>query len=60
MTSHMGEGWGTGKAGAWARGLHRGVAEAAKCPDLRLLHWSHHGHGETGESCLREEKQEEN
>lgn len=49
---HTGVGWGTGRAGPWARGLPQGGAEDGGCPDLRRPHWSHRGHGEIGGSCL--------
>lgn len=45
--------WGTGRAAPWARGRPRDGAEVGECPDLRRRHWNHHGHGETGGSCLR-------
>lgn len=53
-TGRMGVEWGTGRAEPWARGLPRDGAEGGECPDLRHHHWNHHGHGETGGSCLRE------
>lgn len=52
MVGHTGEGLGTGRGGAWAKGLPRDGAEAAECPDLKLLHWNRHGHEVTSESCL--------
>lgn len=58
MTGRKGEEWGTGRAEPWARGLLLGVAEGAECHDPRLPHWNHHGHGETGGSCLREMDEE--
>lgn len=53
---HTGVGWGTGRAGPWARGLPQGGAEDGGCPDLRRPHWSHRGHGEIGGSCLHGKK----
>lgn len=52
MAVRMGVEWGTGRAGSWARGLPRDGAEEGECLDLRHHHWTHHGHGETGGSCL--------
>lgn len=49
-------GWGTGRAGPWARALPQGEAEDGGCPDLRRPHWSHRGHGEIGGSCLHGKK----
>lgn len=56
---HTGAGWGTGRAGSWARGLHQDGGEGAGCPGQRHLHWSHRGHAETGGSCLRGREEKE-
>lgn len=54
MAGRKGEGWGTDRAGAWARGLPLGEAEEARCPDRRLR-WNRRDRGETGGSCLKGE-----
>lgn len=56
---HMGVGWGTGRAGSWARGLLLDEVEGGGCPGQRHLHWSRRGHGETGGSCLRDDEKGE-
>lgn len=56
MAGHTGAEWGTGRVGPWAKGLPLDGAEGGGCPDLTHPHWNHHGHGETGGSCLRDRK----
>lgn len=49
---HRDEEVGTGREGAWARGLPQDGGVGGECLDPMRPHWNHHGHGETGGSCL--------